>query len=146
MNCRKCQSLAQSLQGVLSDFFVFLESLSDTDRVVRSVSKREEGGCCRLVELCLQVFVLVETMQFDWAWVLLLLVEFLSQELRKHLVNSKICQEGIILFEKRPFILELLEVALQLVKADDFGDARDFQVLDLIFEGSCRVLDNDADA
>ena len=85
-------------------------------------------------------------MELDGAWVLFALVELFSEQLRQHFVYSQVGQKAIVVLKQLALVLELLKVALKLVVADDFSDAWDVQILDLVLECSCRVLDNDTDS
>ena len=64
-------------------------------------------------------------MDFDGTWVLLALVKLFAHQLRQHLVDSKIGQERVVVLQQLALILELLEVALELVEANHFRDAWD---------------------
>lgn len=141
-----CQGLTQGLQRVLSNVFLLLERLTDSDRVVGPIAQGEEGRCCGLVQLGLEGLRAVEAVQLDRAGVALALVEFFAHELGEHLVHSQVRQEAIVLFQQLPLVLVLLEVSLQLVEANHFRDAGDVQILNLVFEFSGWVLDDDADA
>ena len=85
-------------------------------------------------------------MYFDRTWVLLALVKLFAQQLGQHLVDSEIGQERIVVLQQLTLVLELLEIALQLVETNHFRDARDIQILNLVLEGTSRVLNDHADA
>lgn len=73
-------------------------------------------------------------------------VKLLSQALRQHFVNSEVGKEQVVLLKQPSFVFVLFEISFQFVKSVHLGDCWDFQTLDLVFEGSCGVLDNQADA
>ena len=64
-------------------------------------------------------------MEFDWTGVLLSLVKLLAHQLWQHFVYSEVSQKRVIILQELPLVLELFEVALEFVEADNFGDARD---------------------
>jgi hypothetical protein len=83
--------------------------------------------------------------QFDGARVLFSLIKFFAHELRKHLVDSDVGKERVVFLKQRAFIFILLEITLKFIEADDFSDAGDVELLNLIFKGACWVLYNNAD-
>jgi len=140
------EGLAKSLLRVESDVFSILAHAADLDTVVGSVSHRVVGCLCGGVELLLKVLGLLEAVELDWAWELLLFVEFFAEAFGQHLVDADVGEEAVIVLEERASILVLLEVSLELVVANHFGNGWDFQVLDFVLEVSLWVLDKDTDA
>ena len=62
-------------------------------------------------------------MHFYRAWKLFIFIEFSSKAFREHFVDSEVSEEAIILLENSAFVFELLEVPLELVKANHLSDA-----------------------
>lgn len=79
-------------------------------------------------------------MNLDGHGVLLMGVEFIAKLLRQHFIDSDVSQECVVLLCECAFVFELVEIALKFVKTNCFGDAGDFQVLDLVFKGAGWVL------
>jgi len=79
-------------------------------------------------------------MQLQGCWVLLVLVELLSEALRKHFVDSQISQERVIFSNKAALVFVLFEFSLKFVKTNHFGDARNVKVRNLVFERASRVF------
>jgi len=147
MDCGVSNCFAESLHGVLANFLLLLEGLTDLDGIVGSISEHEEGASSRSVELALNsLSTTLESVKLDRAWVLLALVEFFAHELGQHFVDAHIGEERIVVLKKLSLVLELLEIALKFVDTNHLSDARHVHILDLVLEGTSWVFHDHTDA
>jgi len=70
--------LRESQLGISCDMLCILVGPPDSDAVVRSVAKHEISSSCGLVELLLKLLRL-KTVDLDWAWELLFVVELFTE-------------------------------------------------------------------
>jgi len=129
---------------VFSDLLCCLRCTSHTQAVVGTIALDEVGRLRCFIELLLELLGVSETMELQRTGVALLLIELFAQELGEHLVDSEIGEEEVVVREELAFVLVLLEVLLQLRDTDDLGNAWHLEGSQLVLEGACRVLGEDA--
>ena len=85
-------------------------------------------------------------MNFYWAWKSFLGVKLFTHHFREHFVNPNISQENIIVFQQLTFVFELSEISFKSVKTNDFSNARDIHIFNLLSEFRLRVLNDQTNA
>ena len=85
-------------------------------------------------------------MKFDRAWKLFLGVKLSTKHLWQHLINPNISQEQIVVSEELSFVFEFPEISFESIEADDLGDTRNVQILNLLSEGALRILNDNTNS
>lgn len=145
VHARVGERLRESRHCILSHLLRILISAANLHAVVRSVAKREERGARGCVESVLQLGRLAQSVQFDRAGEFLAVVELLAETLGQHLIDADVRQKSVKLLEQTAFVLELLELPLQLVEPHHLRNLGNRKRLHLILESALRVLYEDAE-
>lgn len=132
--------VAQSCVYIFSHFLSALASQADLQRVVGPVAHAELDRGGGFVELLLEL-LRRETVQFGGGREHFLGVELLAKHRRKHLVDTEISQEKIIVVEENATLLVGFELLLKFLEADHFSDTGDVKILNLILEFTSGILD-----
>ena len=91
------EGIWEDLLYILSNIPCILGGAAYTNAIVGSVALHEEGRLRCLIQLLLKFFAVRETVKLKRAGVLLLGIKLFAESFREHLVNSKVCQEEVVI-------------------------------------------------
>lgn len=101
------EGIGEDLLNIFSNVPCILRGAAYTNAIVGSVALHEEGCLGCVIKLLLKFFAVRETVKLKRAGVLLLSIELFAESFWKHLVNSEVCQEEVVIRQELPLIFKL---------------------------------------